>query len=110
MVTLSPNPKFDPKKYQLELEGQNRVGRDKPKAPKKGIAPKADGLDPKLQSWKARNSSFTIKDGIVTLKGTAPDPFLEVGVSQHKGAAKISFPIHAPEGGEGKVNWANGQP
>ncbi|MEJ6567981.1 MAG: hypothetical protein QNL80_03890 [Akkermansiaceae bacterium] len=110
MVTPSTNPKFDPKKYQLELEGQNRVGRDKPKAPKKGIAPKADGLDPKPQSWKARNSSFTIKDGIVTLKGTAPDPFLEVGVSQHKGAAKISFPIHAPEGGEGKVNWANGQP
>lgn len=101
-----PNPKFDPKKYQPELEGLNKVRQAKADTPSK----KDDAFAPKLQGWKARNSTFTVKDGIVSLKGSGKDPFLGVGVAQHKGPSKITFRIRSPKGGKGKVTWANGTP
>ncbi|MGJ8694702.1 MAG: sulfatase [Verrucomicrobiaceae bacterium] len=104
-----PNPKFDPAKYQPELEGKNRVRQPKAATPNKGAA-KDDAFDPTLKGWKARNSQTAIKDGILTIKGTAPDPFLGIGVTQHKGPSKITLRILAPKGGNGKVSWSNGKP
>ena len=105
------NPKFDPAKYQPELEGQNRV-RKPAKAPAKKAetkVAKGDTSDPALKGWKARNSTFSIKNGIVSLEGNAPDPFLGIGVAPHKGPAKITLRIRAAKGGQGKVSWAIGQ-
>lgn len=107
-VVPLPNPKFDPAKYEPELEGQNRVGRSS-KKPAKETA-KADGFDPKLQGWKARNATYTIKDGIVTLTGTSPDPFLGIGAKQFKKETQLTFRIKSPHGGKGKVTWANETP
>ena len=100
------NPKFDPAKYRPELEGVNKVRN----APKPKTKPKGDPSDPKLQGWKARNSIATVKNGIITLKAAGLDPFLGVGVAQHKGTAEITIRAKAPKGGNGKVTWANGLP
>ncbi|YCM45450.1 sulfatase [Verrucomicrobiaceae bacterium 227] len=107
-VVPIPNPEFDPAKYRPELEGANRV-RNAPKPTSKSQA-KNDPFDPKLEGWKARNSKATVKDGIITLKATGSDPFLGVGVAQHKGTATITVRAKAPKGGKGKVTWANGSP
>ena len=104
-VVPLPNPKFDPEKYRPELEGQNRVGRGKKKPAKKPT--KDNGFDPKLQGWKARNSSYTIKDGIITLTGIAPDPFLSIGAKQFKKETEITLRLKSPHGGQGKVSWSN---
>ena len=101
-----PNPKFDPAKYRPDLEGKNRVRQNK----KKPVAKKDDPFDPKLQGWKARNCDYHIKDGILTLTGTAPDPFLGIGAAQFKTDATIHFKVYSPETREGKVTWANGKP
>lgn len=107
-VVPLPNPKFDPAKYQPELEGQNRVGRGKKKPAKK--TPQTDGFDPKLQGWKARNATYKIKDGVVTLKGTTPDPFLGIGAKQFKKETQLTLRAKSPHGGDGKVSWGNGSP
>jgi hypothetical protein len=107
-VVPVPNPKFDPERYHPELEGQNRVGRGKKKPTKKPAT--ADGFDPKLQGWKVRNSKYTIKDGIVTLTGTAADPFLGIGAKQFKKQTSINLRVKSPIGGWGKISWGNGTP
>lgn len=98
------NPKFDPAKYQPELEGKNRVRK-----PKKAVK-KDPPSPPALKGWKARNSNFSLNDGIVTIEGVARDPFLGVGAQQHRGQSEISFRIYSPKGGTGAVSWANGTP
>lgn len=105
-VVPIPNPKFDPKKYRPELEGKNRVGRGK----KKPSGKNRDGFDPKLQGWKARNSTYTIRNGIVTLKGSAPDPFLGIGAKQFKEKTSLTLRIKSPRGGKGRVTWSNETP
>ena len=107
-VVPVPNPKFDPERYHPELEGQNRVGRGKTKPTKKPAT--ADGFDPKLQGWKVRNSKYTIKDGIVTLTGTAADPFLGIGAKQFKKQTSINLRVKSLIGGWGKISWGNGTP
>jgi len=107
-VVPLPNPKFDPAKYQPELEGKNRVGRGKKKP---AIKPaKDDGFDPKLQGWKARNAKYTVKEGVVTLTGTAPNPFLGIGAKQFKKETSISLRVKSPAGGPAKISWGNGSP
>ena len=107
-VVPIPNPNFDQAKYRPDLEGVNKVRN----APKPKAKPRAqdDPSDPKLQGWKARNSTATVKDGIVTLKAAGEDPFLGVGAAQYKGAATITIRAKAPKGGSGKVTWGNGSP
>jgi arylsulfatase A-like enzyme len=102
-VVPLPNPKFNLAKYQPELEGKNRVGRK----PSKKTARKKDGFDPRLQGWKARNATYTIKEGIVTLRGSGPSPFLGIGAKQFKKETVISLRLKSPHGGNGKVMWSN---
>lgn len=99
-----PNPSFDPKKYQPELVG---IGKDRSNKKKPA---KDDPFRKELQGWKARNCQAAVKDGIITLKGTAPDPFLGTGAGQFSGPTKITFRVLSPKGGKGKVSWANNTP
>jgi len=102
-----PNPNFDPAKYRPELVG---VGRDRSKKKNPVKASKDGPFRKELQGWKARNCEATVNDGIVTIEGTAPDPFLGTGATQFSGPSKITFRILAPKGGKGKVSWANNTP
>jgi len=62
------------------------------------VAPK----DP-LMSWKNRNCDATVKDGILTAKGTGPSPFLGIGANL-SGAAKVTFRLRTATGGDGHVD------
>lgn len=52
-------------------------------------ASKGSAADP-LLGWKNRNCEASSKDGILSVSGKGPSPFLGVG-SQLKGAAKLTF-------------------
>jgi arylsulfatase A-like enzyme len=107
-----PNPAFDPAKYKPELEGKNRV-RNAPKPKTRGAQKGAQAdtpFDPKLQGWKARQSTTTIADGVVTITGIAADPFLGIGLAQYKGPTTLSFRVRSLHPGTGKISWANGTP
>jgi hypothetical protein len=56
-----------------------------------------------LMTWKNRNCSASVKDGILTAKGTGPAPFLGVGAGL-TGPAKVTFRLRASAGGEGHVD------
>jgi len=105
-VVPVPNPAFDPAKYRPEDEGK-QTNQDKPKAKtgskSKAAATPADDSDPKLQGWKARNCTATVKDGIVTVRG-AGEPFLGVSAGIG-GPAKVSFRVRCAKGGDGKAEW-----
>lgn len=103
------NPKFDPAKYQPELEGK---GEPKAKAAKKAAAKaptpapaeaKADAGDP-LQGWKARSCTATVKAGVITVTGQGAAPFLGVGAGV-SGPAVVKFRTRSASGGAGKVEW-----
>ena len=104
------NPKFDPAKYQPELEGkseQKAKGAKKAaaKAPAPAPAPadaKADA-DP-LQGWKARSCTATVKAGVVTVTGQGTTPFLGVGAGV-SGPATVKFRARSAAGGPGKIEW-----
>ncbi len=96
-VVPVPNPAFDPAKYRPEDEGKQR-----PKAKAKAKAPAKDESDPKLQGWKARNCQATVKDGIVTLRGSGDAPFLGVSAGT-AGPAVLTLRVRG--GGKGKVTW-----
>ncbi len=112
-VVPIPNPKFDPAKYHPELEGK-QSNKDKPKSkaqPKKtakAAAPKApakDDSDPTLQGWKARSCTATVKDGIVTVTGKGPEPFLGLAAGKVSGPAVVKFRAQSATSGAGKVEW-----
>ncbi|MEN8694489.1 MAG: sulfatase [Akkermansiaceae bacterium] len=103
-----PNPKFDPVKYQPELEGKNRIRKPAKKAPKKTA--QDTPADPALQGWKLRNRNGSVKNGILKVTGKAADPFLGIGMAQRSGSCELKFRIRAPKGGTAKVSWANGKP
>jgi arylsulfatase A-like enzyme len=69
-----------------------------PAAGKIAVTPK----DP-LMSWKNRDCDATVRDGILTAKGTAAAPFLGVGAALN-GPAKVTFRIRTATGGEGHVD------
>ena len=98
------NPKFDPAKYQPELEGK---GEPKAKAAKNAAAkaptPAPAAADP-LQGWKARSCAATVKNGIVTVTGQGAAPFLGVGAGV-TGPATLKFRARSATGGAGKVEW-----
>ena len=95
------NPNFDPARYHPEAEGINKAGRKS--SPKK----KGDLFDPRLQGWKARNSTYTVKDGIVNLSGEGSDPFLGMGAAKFEDVTTMSFRVRCNQGGGGRVTWAN---
>lgn len=61
-------------------------------------------LEP-LKGWKARGCEATVKDGVLTVTGKSPLPFLGYGVGQVKGPATMKLRIRARHGGQAKVAW-----
>jgi arylsulfatase A-like enzyme len=57
-----------------------------------------------LQGWVARGCDAAAKDGIVTVKGTTPTPFLGVSVAGN-GPAVVSLRVKAASPGEGRIEW-----
>ena len=103
------NPAFNPAAYHPEDEGiQKKKDKDasNPIGPAKttAAAQAADDGDPRLQGWKARGCTATVKDGIVTMIGQGDAPFLGVGAGTD-GPAKVSFRVRSAKGGAGKVEW-----
>ena len=68
------------------------------------MAAKADD-DPKLQGWKARSCTATVKDGIVTVTGKGEEPFLGFAAGKLAGPTVVTFRARSTAGGEGKVEW-----
>ncbi len=98
-VVPVPNPDFDPAKYHPEDEGnQKPKNQSKPKAKTKPAA--AD--DPKLQGWKPRACAGAVKDGIVSMTGQGPAPFLGVSAGI-TGPALVKLRVRCANGGAGKI-------
>jgi arylsulfatase A-like enzyme len=57
-----------------------------------------------LQGWVARGCDAAAKDGIVTVTGTSPTPFLGVSVAGN-GPAVVSLRVKSGSAGEGKIEW-----
>ena len=69
-----------------------------PAATKNAQAPR----DP-LMTWKNRNCDATVKESILTAKGTGPSPFLGVGAGL-TGPAKVTFRLRTATGGDSHVD------
>jgi arylsulfatase A-like enzyme len=96
------NPAFDPAKYDPKEEGVQ-----KPKA-KATPSPKGQdaGDDPKLQGWKMRSGTATVKKGILTVKSAAEaKPFLGVGCPSAGGGGKVELRVKCAQDGAGKIEW-----
>jgi arylsulfatase A-like enzyme len=63
----------------------------------------------RLLGWKDRNCSATVRDGVLTAKGTGANPFLAVG-TQLRGASKIRCRIRSESAGEGQIALVSGDP
>lgn len=102
------NPAFDPSKYDPKEEG---IQKPKAKAtPKQKATPSAkdkdDGDDPKLQGWKMRNGTATVKNGILTVMSAAEaKPFLGVGCPSAGGGGTVGLRVKCAKDGEGKIEW-----
>ncbi len=108
-VVPTPNPRFDPEKYDPSLEG---VPQAKPKA--KQVAnentpesAKRDESDPALQGWKARNCNASVTDGAVTIVPTNDNSFLGFAAGKHNGASRVRFRIKASSA-RSHVDWLPG--
>jgi arylsulfatase A-like enzyme len=58
-----------------------------------------------LQGWKARSCEATVREGIVTVRGTGAAPFLGVAVGKENGPAEVKLRVRGAHGGEGKIEW-----
>ena len=72
--------------------------------PKRNPAFNVEGKDP-LLNWKARACNASVKDGVLTVKGTGPDPFLGFGVGNETGPITLKMRVRSAQGGPGKVEW-----
>jgi hypothetical protein len=98
-VRPTPNPAFDPAKYQPENEGKAKpkaTGRAKPQTPTRD--------DPKLQGWKARGCTAAVTNGILRVTGTGPEPFLGFAPGKLTGETNLRFRVKC-NGGSGRVAW-----
>ena len=93
-VVPVPNPKFDPTTYRAEDEGKPGIRRDPRLKPD-------DSADPRLQGWRARNSTAVVKDGVVQLTAAGADPFLGFGLAQTPGPATLKVRLRSQAGGPG---------
>jgi len=101
-VTPVPNPNFDPAQYHPELIGVMK-GKRRAAPPQRGNT-RNDQSDPKLLGWKARRCTAVVEDGVATITGTNPSPFLGV-VAGAAGPAVVRLRVRAAAGGPGKVEW-----
>lgn len=90
-VVPLPNPAFNPAAYHPEEEGVV-----KPKNKKEATADT-------FQGWKARVCDAAVTNGILTVKGTGPAPFLGFGLGRPNGPATVRLRIRAATAGAGKV-------
>jgi len=107
-VVPVPNPAFNPAAYHPEDEGkqkQRQKAKPKAKTQDKRNAAAASVDDPKLQGWKARSCTATVKDGIVTVTGKGGAPFLGLAAGKLLGPTVVTFRARSATGGEGKVEW-----
>ncbi len=96
------NPAFDPSKYDPKEEG---IQKPKAKA-QQASKSKDDGDDPKLQGWKMRNGTATVKKGILTVKSAAEaKPFLGVGCPSAGGGGQVELRIKCANDGAAKIEW-----
>ena len=58
-----------------------------------------------LQGWKARRCKIGVTNGVVTVRGTSPSPFLGFPVGNQSGPAVLRFRARSSGGGDGKVEW-----
>lgn len=85
-----PNPNFNPADDRPELEG---------------IQPKPE-VKPAPQSqhdWKARNCAVSFTNGVVTVRGTGPAPFLGFALGRDHGPAAVRMRIRAAAAGPGQI-------
>jgi len=59
-----------------------------------------------MQGWVARGCDAAVKQGIATVKGTGPTPFLGVSVAGD-GPAVVSLRVKTASPGEGRIEWLN---
>ena len=71
-----------------------------PEAP--AVAKKNPAKDP-LAGWKARQCDAAVKDGIVSIKGNGPAPFLGFAAGKMPGPLTVKLRVRSASGGEGKV-------
>ncbi len=82
---------------------QAKPGDDKRMTKATSGTPAADD-NPRLQGWKARGCNASVKDGIVTMRGTNSAPFLGVGAGTI-GPAVVKLRVRCAGGGDGKIEW-----
>jgi hypothetical protein len=71
-----------------------------------GYDPNAAGkaaLGP-MQGWVARGCDTKVRQGVATVTGTSPTPFLGVGVTGD-GPAVVSLRVKSASAGEGRIEW-----
>lgn len=101
-----PNPDFDPARYHPELEGVNKVDRKSETSKKKT----SDPSDPKLKGWKARQTGYTLEQGILRLTPNGPSPFLGLSASRFTRETTVSFRIKGSAKTSGKVSCSHQTP
>ena len=58
-----------------------------------------------LLNWKARSCNATVKEGILTVTGAGPAPFLGYGVGAETGPVSVKLRVRCANGGEGRIEW-----
>ncbi len=70
----------------------------------KVVVQKKDDEYPGMQGWKPRGCDYSVKDGIVTVKGKNAAPFLGVGASIN-GPITMKIRVRSAKDGEAKIEW-----
>ena len=78
--------------------------KGKTKSAAKAKAGAADDV-PGLQGWKVRNSTATVKDGVVIVVGKGNAPFLGLAAGKFAGPSVLRLRARSATGGAGKVEW-----
>ena len=103
-VVPQPNPKFDPAQYHPENEGKS-VPKTAARANAKAKKAAGDASDESLLGWKARGCEATVKDGVLTVRGSQAAPFLGFAAGKQSGPAVMRLRVRLAESGSGKVEW-----
>ena len=103
-VVPMPNPKFDPAAYRPENEGKPPAKAKAKKKEAPTAAAATTSADP-LQGWKARGCKASVKDGILTVKGTDTAPFLGFAAGRQNGPATVTLRLRSATGSDGKIEW-----
>lgn len=70
----------------------------------KVVVAKKDDEFPGMKGWKPRGCDYSVKGGIVTVKGKNATPFLGVGAGVN-GPATVKFHMRSAKDGAAKIEW-----